>query len=30
MKTLDEGFAECDIRQRELGELYIGNDFFVE
>jgi hypothetical protein len=29
-KTLDEGFAECDTRQRELGELYIGNDFFAE
>jgi hypothetical protein len=29
-KTLGEGFAECDTRQRELGELYIGNDFFAE
>jgi hypothetical protein len=23
-------FAECDTRQRELGEQYIGNDFFAE
>jgi hypothetical protein len=29
-KTLGEGFAECDTRQRELDELYIGNGFFVE
>jgi hypothetical protein len=29
-KTLGEGFAECDTRQRELGELYIGNGFFAE
>jgi hypothetical protein len=29
-KTLGEGFAECDTQQRELGELYIGNDFFAE
>jgi hypothetical protein len=29
-KTLDEGFAECDTRQRKLGELYIVNDFFDE
>jgi hypothetical protein len=29
-KTLGEGFAECDTRQRKLDELYIGNDFFVE
>jgi hypothetical protein len=30
LKTLDEGFAECDTRQRELVELFIGNDFFAE
>ena len=29
-KTLGEGFAECDTRQRELDELYIDNDFFTE
>jgi hypothetical protein len=29
-KTLVEGFAECDTRQRELDELYIGNSFFAE
>jgi hypothetical protein len=29
-KTLDEGFAECNTRQRKLGELYIGNGFFAE
>jgi hypothetical protein len=29
-KTLEEGFAVCDTRQRKLSELYIGNDFFVE
>ena len=29
-KTLGEDFAECDTRQRKLGELYIGNDFFAE
>jgi hypothetical protein len=29
-KTLGEGFAECDTRQRRLGELYIGNDFFAD
>jgi hypothetical protein len=29
-KTLGEGFAECDTRQRELSEMYIGNDFFAE
>jgi hypothetical protein len=23
-------FAECDTRQRKLGELYIGNGFFAE
>jgi hypothetical protein len=25
-----ECFTECDTQQRKLGELYIGNDFFVE
>jgi hypothetical protein len=29
-KTIGECFAECDTRQKKLGELYIGNDFFVE
>jgi hypothetical protein len=29
-KTLGEVFVECDTRQRELGELYIGNSFFAE
>jgi hypothetical protein len=29
-KTLGEGFAECNTRQRKLDELYIGNDFFAE
>jgi hypothetical protein len=29
-KTLGEGFAECDTRQRKLGELYIDNYFFAE
>jgi hypothetical protein len=29
-KTLGEVLAECDTRQRELGELYIDNRFFVE
>jgi hypothetical protein len=29
-KTLDEGFAECDTRQRSLSEPYIDNDFFAE
>jgi hypothetical protein len=29
-KTFGEGFAECDTRQRELSELYIGNNFFAE
>jgi hypothetical protein len=28
--TLDEGFVDCDTRQKRLGELYIGNGFFVE
>jgi hypothetical protein len=28
-KTLDEGFVECDTRQRRLGELYIGIDFLM-
>lgn len=28
-KTLGKGFAECDSRQKGLGELYIGNCFFV-
>jgi hypothetical protein len=29
-KTLGKNFAECDTRQRELGEQYIDNDFFAE
>jgi hypothetical protein len=29
-KTLGERFAECDSRQRSLGKLYIGNDFYVK
>jgi hypothetical protein len=29
-KTLSESFVERHTRQRKLGELYIGNDFFVE
>jgi hypothetical protein len=29
-KTLVEVFAECDTRQREFGEQYIGNGFFAE
>jgi hypothetical protein len=29
-KTLGKDFAECDTRQRKLGELYIGNNFFAE
>jgi hypothetical protein len=29
-KTLDEGFAECSTRPRELDELYISNSFFAE
>jgi hypothetical protein len=29
-EALGESFAECDTRKRELGELYIGNDFFAE
>jgi hypothetical protein len=29
-KTLGKVFAECDTRQRDLGEQYIGNDFFAE
>ena len=28
--TLGKGFAECNTRQRTLGELYIGNSFFAE
>jgi hypothetical protein len=28
--TLGKGFAECDTRQRTLGELYIGNSLFAE
>ena len=28
--TLGKSFAECNTRQRTLGELYIGNDLFVE
>jgi hypothetical protein len=28
--SIGEVFAECDTRQRELDELYIGNDFFAE
>jgi hypothetical protein len=29
-KTLGKVFAECDTRQRDLSEQYIGNDFFAE
>jgi hypothetical protein len=29
-KTLGKVFAECNTRQRTLGELYIGNDLFAE
>jgi hypothetical protein len=29
-KTIGKSFAECDTRQRSLGELYIGTDFFAE
>jgi hypothetical protein len=29
-KTLGKDFAECNTRQRMLGELYIGNDLFAE
>jgi hypothetical protein len=29
-KTLGKLFTGCDIRQRVLDELYIGNDLFVE
>jgi hypothetical protein len=29
-KILGEGFAEYDTRQRKIGKLYIGNDFFAE
>jgi hypothetical protein len=29
-KTLVKGFVECNTRQRKLGKLYIGNNFFVE
>jgi hypothetical protein len=29
-KTLGKDFAEYNTRQRELGEHYIGNDFFPE
>jgi hypothetical protein len=28
--TLGKGFAECNTRQRTLGELYIGNSLFAE
>jgi hypothetical protein len=28
--TLGKAFAECNTRQRTLGELYIGNSLFVE
>jgi hypothetical protein len=27
--TLGKGFAECNTRQRTLGELYIGNSLFA-
>jgi hypothetical protein len=30
LKTLDKGFAECDIRQRRLGKQCIGKAFFAE
>jgi hypothetical protein len=29
-KTLGEVFAECRTRQKDIGELYIGNDIFVK
>jgi hypothetical protein len=29
-EALGKVFAECDTRQRELGEQYIGNGFFAE
>jgi 5-formaminoimidazole-4-carboxamide-1-beta-D-ribofuranosyl 5'-monophosphate synthetase len=29
-KTLSEGFAECDTRQREIDELYIDNNFSAD
>jgi hypothetical protein len=29
-KTLGEGFAKSDTRQRRLDELYIGNGLYVE
>jgi hypothetical protein len=29
-KTLGEVFAECDTRQRKLGELYIDNGYIDE
>jgi hypothetical protein len=29
-KILGKLFVECDTRQRGLGKLYVGNDFFVE
>jgi hypothetical protein len=29
-KTLGKVFAECNTRQRTLGELYIGNSLFAE
>jgi hypothetical protein len=29
-KTLDKLFAECSSRQKNFGELYIDNNFFVE
>jgi hypothetical protein len=28
--TLGKCFAECNTRQRTLGELYIGNNLFAE
>jgi hypothetical protein len=30
LKTLVKGIAECDNRQKKLGELYIDNGFFAE
>jgi hypothetical protein len=30
LKILSKDFAECDTRQRELDELYIGNEFFAK
>jgi hypothetical protein len=29
-EALGKNFSDCDTQQRELGEQYIGNDFFAE